>query len=69
MKRVPVDSEALASVGYDLGRSVLEIEFTSGDVYRYHDVPAHVHRELMDADSHGRHFALHVRDRYRYVRA
>jgi hypothetical protein len=69
MKRVPVDSEALASVGYDVERSMLEIEFTSGEVYRYYDVPDRVHRELMEADSHGRHFAVYVRDRYRYIKA
>jgi KTSC domain len=69
MRRVPVDSDALASVGYDASKSVLEIEFTSGGVYRYYGVPAAAHRRLMDAESHGRHFAAHVRDRYRYRKA
>jgi hypothetical protein len=36
MERMPVDSEALRSVGYEGG--TLEIEFSSGSVYQYFDV-------------------------------
>jgi hypothetical protein len=54
----------MLGLGYDGRRRVLEIEFVDHDVYDYFDVPARVHRELMRAKSHGRHFAEHVRDRY-----
>jgi hypothetical protein len=64
MERVPVVSSALRSVGYD--DDTLEIEFVSGTVYRYFDVPERVHDELMRADSHGEFFNAHVRDRFRY---
>lgn len=64
MKRTRVDSSALRSVGYDEGVAVLEIEFVSGEVYRYHAVPASIHRELMDAESRGRYFVENVRDVY-----
>ncbi len=64
MKRVPVESSALRSVGYRDDLALLEIEFVSGDVYRYHAVPASVHRELMDAESRGRYFVEHIRDVY-----
>ncbi len=66
MDRIPVDSEALSSVGYEPGRSQLEIEFAGGGVYRYYGVPARVHDELMAADSHGHYFAERIRDRYPY---
>lgn len=62
MRREPVDSEALASVGYDRDARELEIEFTSGAVYRYVDVPESVHVGLMTAASHGEFFAHHIRD-------
>lgn len=68
MDRVPVSSEALTSVGYEPGSSQLEIEFSSGGVYRYYRVPATVHKELMAAESHGHYFAERIRDRFAYRR-
>jgi hypothetical protein len=64
MERVPVVSSALRSVGYRDG--TLEIEFVSGNVYRYFDVPERVHDELVRADSEGEFFNAHVRDRFPY---
>jgi hypothetical protein len=64
--RVPVSSEALTSVGYEPDTSRLEIEFSSGGVYRYYGVPATIHEELMAAESHGRYFAERIRDRFPY---
>ena len=66
MERKPVDSSALASVGYD--RSVLEVEFVNGSVYQYVGVPLQVYEALMMAQSHGQFFNEHIRDRYHYVR-
>ncbi len=68
MERVPVESEAMLGVGYDRRRRVLEIEFVDHGVYDYFGVPADVHRALMRAESHGRYFAGHIRDRYPYER-
>ncbi|HUT14507.1 MAG TPA: KTSC domain-containing protein [Thermoguttaceae bacterium] len=69
IERTPVRSSALRSVGYDQEQRVLEIEFTSGAVYQYFDVPAEVYRGLMAAESHGRHFHQHIRNKsYRYQR-
>lgn len=67
MRRKRVESEALRGVGYDANRRVLEIEFTSGEVYRYLDVPASVHVGLMGATSHGEYFNDHIRDRFEYA--
>jgi hypothetical protein len=68
MRRVPVESEAMLGVAYDERRRVLEIEFVDHDVYAYLDVPPRVHRGLMQAESRGRYFAEHIRDRYAYER-
>ena len=62
MHREPVDSDALRSIGYDVDRQVLEIEFASGTVYRYFDVPEALYVDLMTAKSHGEFFTAHVRD-------
>ncbi len=64
MKRVAIDSSALRSVGYRDDLALLEIEFVSGEVYRYHAVPHSVHRALMNADSRGRYFVEYIRDVY-----
>ncbi|MGY4516149.1 KTSC domain-containing protein [Lysobacter sp. HA18] len=66
MERIPLDSEALSSVGYDPARQVLEIEFASGSVYQYFDVPEQEVLRMMRAGSRGHYFSERVRDRYRF---
>jgi len=60
--RESVESEALASVGYEPRQRVLEIEFHSGEIYRYFEVPPELHVDLMRADSVGHFFAEHIRN-------
>lgn len=55
-KRTPVESTAISSIGYDAENSVLQIEFTSREVYQYFDVPPAVASGLMSADSKGTYF-------------
>jgi hypothetical protein len=66
MERVPVSSSALRSVGYADG--TLEVEFVTGTVYRYFDVPDWLHAQLMTASSHGQFFNAQIRDQFRYER-
>lgn len=66
MKRQPVESSNIKSVGYDEQGKVLQIEFTSGAVYQYSDVPVHTYVELMNWPSKGMYFARHIRDRYKH---
>lgn len=68
MRRTPVSSEAIASVGYDPTRQLLEIEFTGGGVYLYARVPPTVYEQLMSAESRGRYFMANIRNVYRYRR-
>ena len=54
MRREVVDSETIASIGYDPRSCELEVEFReSGDVYRYFLVSAREHREFMASESKG----------------
>lgn len=64
MKRRALDSSVLASAGYDARIAVLELEFRSGEVYRYFAVPPSVHDGLLAAPSAGRFFTQRIRDRY-----
>ena len=62
--RRAVASSMMRSVGYDEDHAVLEIEFVTGHVYRYHAVPKRDWQGLMDAESKGRYFEAHIRDKY-----
>lgn len=68
MRRAAVDSTTMRSVGYDSGQQILEIEFTSGAIYQYLEVPAKVFDELMAAESKGRYFNHEIRDDYTALR-
>jgi hypothetical protein len=61
MNRVPVQSSNLASVGYDSGNMVIEIEFHSGGIYQYFNVPEHIHQGLMNAGSKGTYFNQNIK--------
>ena len=68
MRRRHVDSSAISSVGYDEGSSVLEVEFSSGAIYDYYEVPSKVYQDLLNAASIGSFISHRVRDRYPFVR-
>ena len=53
MKRLPVDSSAVCSIGYDPKLLLLEIEYTNGSVYDYYGVSPEVYQEFCEADSMG----------------
>jgi hypothetical protein len=68
MRRMPVSSSAVASVGYDPRTRTLEVEFVSGDVYRYLGVPRRRYDELLAAESTGRYVNTEIKPRYPYTR-
>ncbi len=68
MNRTPVSSSNLASVGYAPNSLILEIEFNSGSVYQYFDVPEYVFHGLMQASSKGKFFHAHIRNNYGYAK-
>lgn len=68
MIRKPVVSSMIRSVGYDEASRTLEIEFNSGDVYQYFEVPGDVYRQMMSASSLGRFFLSEIRGAYQYTK-
>jgi hypothetical protein len=54
----------LRSVGYDPQAQTLEVEFVSGEVYRYVGVELIVYKALMRADSMGRFVNERIKPRY-----
>lgn len=53
MNRIPVASTNIRSIGYDAQSAILEVEFTSGDIYQYFNVPEHLYQQFLHASSHG----------------
>jgi KTSC domain len=61
MTRVMLRSSMMVSTGYDSATRVLEIEFATGAVYHYFDVPLDVYQDLLDAPSQGQVFHNRIR--------
>jgi hypothetical protein len=64
IRRDPVDSSVIATMGYDPLAKLLDIEFKeSGDLYRYFDVPASEYQAFMEAPSKGIYFNTEFKKR------
>jgi len=69
IRRVPVDSSMIRSIGYCRARRTLEVEFVRGTVYRYWGVSEGTYEAFMAASSKGRFFDAAIRSqRYGYAR-
>ena len=66
MNRSPVNSSNITSIGYEAQTATLEVEFTSGDVYQYFNVPEHLYQQFLNATSHGQFLNDNIRYSYRY---
>ena len=64
MHRIPLESSSLVSVLYVPNRRELEVEFLSGEIYRYLEVPPRAYRELLTASSKGGYYNLNIRNRF-----
>ena len=64
MQRQPVQSRALRSAGYDADSQELEIEFSSGQIYRYSSVPPSVYDWLLRASNKGIYVTRQIVGRY-----
>ena len=68
MHRTAVACEGIAQVGYDDGAQTLEIEFASGSVYDFFNVPPRVYEQLMHSPAKERFYESHVLARFPYQR-
>lgn len=63
MQRLPVSSSMAKSIGHDPFQSILEIEFTSGEVWQYLNVPHEVYKDMLTF-SIGKYFKAFIKDKY-----
>jgi KTSC domain len=68
MRREPVKSEAVSSVGYDVRKRTLAVEFRGGGVYDYLEVPKETYRELLTAESIGNFVSTRIKPNFRFRR-
>lgn len=64
MDRKRVNASNIRSIGYDAGRQVLEVEFTSGSIAQYSGVSPEVHRRFMNAPSPGSFFQDQIEEHF-----
>lgn len=68
MDRNYVASTNIASIGYDVSTETLEIEFLSGAIYQYYNVPNNMYEQLMQEGSKGRFLNTYIKNAYPYSR-
>jgi len=66
MERTPVSSSNICSVGYESDSQILEVEFNTGALYQYSNVPQSEFEAMMNADSKGTYFNANIKSRYSY---
>ena len=62
------ESSNIVRFGYDASNSTLGVEFKSGGVYQYFDVPEGVFEQMKNAASKGKFLAQHIKGTFRYAR-
>lgn len=67
MKREPVNSKSVVSVGYDAETQELEVEWPSG-IYRYAGVSEETYAELQAAESIGKFILARIKPGRQWAR-
>jgi hypothetical protein len=68
MQAITVESTALATVGYDEARELLQVEFCGRAIYQFFGVPVAVHEGLLGSPSKGSYFNQAIRGRFPFCR-
>ncbi len=67
MKREPVESSALRSLGYDEENEILEVEILDiVRIYQYKNIAVQEYLNLIQAPSIGWHYNKLIKERYEY---
>lgn len=73
MNRRPVQSSNISSIGFEpheegSSEGTMEVEFKSGHIYEYADVPESLYLQALGATSVGKFIASSVVDKYEHTR-
>jgi hypothetical protein len=67
MARIALSSTTLKAATYQEQSASLELEFCTGKVYCYLGVPVETYEELLGAESKGKYFNQHIRNRFPFA--
>jgi hypothetical protein len=62
------ESSNITRFGHDGENRVLHVEFHSGSVYKYFDVPEPIFEQMKTSGSRGQFLAQNIKGSYRYAR-
>ena len=62
------ESSNINRFGYDASNQILTVEFKSGGMYQYFDVPQGVFDQMKSSPSTGQYLAQSIKGHYRYAR-
>ena len=66
INRIPVESSDVASIGYGEKKMILEVEFHSGSIYQYLNVPEAVYKSFMSSNSKGKFINSDIKGKFSY---
>lgn len=64
MERKRVNASTIRSIGYDAGKQLLEIEFSSGAIVQFSGVSPEVHRRFMSSPSPGAFYQDQIEENF-----
>ena len=65
---VTINSSNLKSASYNSENKTLTIEFSSGSIYEYYNVPWAIFTKFRMADSQGKYFNANIAKEYKYLK-
>lgn len=68
MDRIFVQSTNVTAIGYDEQSQILEVEFNSGSIYQYYNVPQHLFDALIQAPSKGQFINAYIKNAHSFSR-
>jgi hypothetical protein len=61
-------SSVIRSIRYDEAKQLLTVEFVSGAIYHYQQVPPSIYKAFEGSESKGIYFNDHVKDKFHFER-
>jgi hypothetical protein len=61
---IPVSSSNIMAIGHDGPNKELHIQFQGGRLYIYSGVSVEMHQQLMAAESVGKHYHAHIKNKF-----
>lgn len=59
-------SREIEWIGYERKNSMLQVEFITGPVYQYYDVPETIYQDFLNASSYGGYFENQIKGRFNF---